>query len=139
MLQTHPSIVLTEFDFHRLEQLCALLRSRALMEPSLSALEGELQRAELVPPQRVPPEVVTMNSEVLLCDLDTGEQRSVRLVFPGSARDDSACISVFSPIGMALLGCREHEELRCATPARVRHLRVDRVLYQPEAAGDFAL
>lgn len=134
----HP-IVMTEFDFRRLEQLCELMRSRAVGEASLRALEDELQRAEVVAPQRVPPEVVTMNSEVLISDLDTGERRSVKLVFPGRADTDAANISVLAPIGLALLGCREHEELRCSAPFRQRRLRVERMLYQPEAAGHFTL
>jgi regulator of nucleoside diphosphate kinase len=134
----HP-IVMTDFDFRRLEQLCELLRERAAGPASLQALEEELSRADVVAQQRVPAGVVTMNSEVLISDLDTGEQRSVKLVFPGRAGSDAACVSVLAPMGMALLGCREHEELSCSTPFRQRRLRIDRVLYQPEAAGDFTL
>ena len=143
MVPSQQPIVMSTFDFRRLEQLCALLRARprsvSEVEASLSALESELGRAEVVLPQRVPAEVVTMNSEVLLSDLDTGEQRSVKLVFPGSRRDQASSVSVFSPIGMALLGSRERAELRCPAPGRVCRLRVDRMLYQPEAAGHFEL
>jgi regulator of nucleoside diphosphate kinase len=133
-------IVITEFDHRRLEGLLTLLRQRSDHDaPYLEELEEELERAEVVAPRQVPANVVTMNSEVLLSDLDSGEQLDVTLVFPGAAEAKSARISVLAPIGLALLGCRESEELSWQTPSRVRRLRVERVLYQPEAAGNYRL
>ena len=133
-------IVITEFDRHRLEGLLALLRARSPQDSAyLEELEEELERAEVVEPAQVPADVVTMNSEVLLSDLDTGEQRGVTLVFPGAAETKASRISVLAPMGLALLGGREKEELSWQTPSRVRRLRIDRVLFQPEASGNFEL
>jgi regulator of nucleoside diphosphate kinase len=134
------AIVITQFDHRRLEGLMAVMRDRSRHDDThLADLEEELERAQVVDPHEVPADVVTMNSKVLLTDLDTGERRDVTLVFPGASNACESRISVLAPMGLALLGGREGEQLRWPTPARVRSLRIERVLYQPEAAGNFLL
>jgi len=139
LTKTHP-IIVTEFDHRRLEGLLGVLRARSSVDASyLSHLEEELDRADIVEPHDVPQNVVTMNSEVQLRDLDSGDQLHVKLVFPGTAAATQGRVSVLAPIGLALLGGRETQELSWPTPNRVRRVRIERVLYQPEAAGDFTL
>ncbi|WP_437493934.1 nucleoside diphosphate kinase regulator [Sorangium sp. So ce1014] len=136
---TNP-IVITEFDRDRLTRLLEALRERPGADPpTLEALEIELERADVVKQQEVPPDVVTMNSRAQLVDLDTQEALSVTVVFPGSADVNSGRISVLAPMGLALLGCREAEEVEWPTPSRTRRLRIERVVYQPEASGRFDL
>ncbi|WP_437581548.1 nucleoside diphosphate kinase regulator [Sorangium sp. So ce887] len=136
---TNP-IVITEFDRERLTRLLEALRARPGADsPTLEALEIELERADVVKQQEIPPDVVTMNSRAQLVDLDTQEALSVTVVFPGSADVNSGRISVLAPMGLALLGCREAEEVEWPTPSRTRRLRIERVVYQPEAAGRFDL
>jgi regulator of nucleoside diphosphate kinase len=131
-------IVITDFDRRRLLGLLELLRTReGVNEDTLDALEIELERAEVVRPEEVPPDVVTMNSQVELEDLDTHENLCITVVFPGSADAGQRRISVLAPIGLALLGCREGDEVAWPTPSRTRRLRVGRIVYQPEAAGRF--
>lgn len=131
-------IVMSVFDRRRLQGLLGLLRARGGAAPdTLDVLEGELERADVVRPEEIPPDVVTMNSEVELVDLDTHENFRVTIVFPGTADTAQRRISVLAPIGLALLGCREGDELALPTPSRTRRIRVGRILYQPEAAGRF--
>jgi regulator of nucleoside diphosphate kinase len=133
-------IVMTEFDRRRLEALLELLRARSSVDASqLTELENELERAHVVEPQQIPGDVVTMNSEVLLLDLDSGERKNIKLVFPGSSAVGEGRISVLAPVGLALLGCREADELSLPAPGRTRRVRIERVVYQPEAAGNFTL
>jgi len=140
MTPQHNKIVITEFDRRRLIGLMELMRARSAGDsPELAALEDELERAEVVGPGEVPADVVTMNSTVQLVDLDTREELAFTLVFPGTADPKKQRISVLAPMGVALLGCREAEELSWPTPSRVRRLRIERILYQPEASGDFDL
>jgi regulator of nucleoside diphosphate kinase len=140
MSPQHNKIVITEFDLRRLTGLVEMLRARSAVDNAdLAILEDELERAEVVSPQDVPEDVVTMNSCVKLRDLDTGEELSLTLVFPGTADAKKHRISVLAPIGVALLGCRAQEEVSWPTPSRVRRLRIERILYQPEAAGDYEL
>jgi regulator of nucleoside diphosphate kinase len=136
---TQP-IIVTEFDHRRLEGLVELLRARSARVPSnLAMLELELERAQVVRPEEVPPNVVTMNSTVQLVDLDTHEQLSVTVVFPGASDLQGGRVSVLAPVGLAVLGCHEGQELEWATPGRLRRLRVERVVFQPEAAGNYAI
>jgi regulator of nucleoside diphosphate kinase len=80
-----------------------------------------------------------MNSQVLLCDIDTLETMTYTLVFPKDADIDSGSISVLAPVGTAILGYRQGDIVEWPVPAGIRRLRIEKVLYQPEAAGDYTL
>ncbi|HSV27617.1 MAG TPA: nucleoside diphosphate kinase regulator, partial [Sedimentisphaerales bacterium] len=100
---------------------------------------GELKRAKVVPSTKIPSNVVTMNSKVLLRDMNTLETTEYTLVFPKDANIEAGAISVLAPIGTAILGYREGDSVEWAVPAGVRRIQIEKVLYQPEAAGDYHL
>jgi regulator of nucleoside diphosphate kinase len=131
-------IILTKSDFERLETLLSSDFTQAI-GPSeyLEGPAGELQRAEIVEPQRVPRNVVTMNSTVKLRDCDTNELESYTLVFPDEADIVNNMLSVLAPVGTAILGQRVGDSLRWRTPGGWRRVKVEQVLYQPERAGVF--
>lgn len=136
---TH-SIVVTDFDRRRLRGLLQLLRARSSVDATnLDALELELARAQVVPAAHVPPNVVTMNSHVLLVDADSQDVTSVSLVFPDARASQGSEVPVLSPLGLALLGCREGDQLFLQTGEETRRIRLQRVTYQPEASGDYLL
>jgi len=76
-----------------------------------------------------------MNSQVRIRDLEAGRVMVYTLVFPQDADASQGKISVLAPIGTALLGYRVGDMIECKVPAGVKRLRVEEVLYQPEAAG----
>jgi regulator of nucleoside diphosphate kinase len=80
-----------------------------------------------------------MNSRVRLRDLDSGEQMEVSLVYPAAADVKSNKVSVLAPIGTAILGYRTGDTIDWEVPAGLRRLKVEDVLYQPEASGDYSL
>jgi regulator of nucleoside diphosphate kinase len=81
-----------------------------------------------------------MNSRVLFEDVRTHDQGTVTIVYPADADPGSGRISVLSPVGAALLGESEGEEVELPLPhGQTRRIRINSVLYQPEAQGDFAL
>lgn len=132
-MTTSPRIVLTRFDHRRLDQLLKKVGPR----PDLDALREEIDRAEIVEPEAVPPNVVTMNSVVRFADDDSGKESEITLVFPGLADVDSHRISVFAPLGSALLGLSIGDSIDWPMPSgRTRRVRVVGISYQPEAAGD---
>lgn len=100
----------------------------------MKALEAELGRAEIVAPEDIPSDVITMDSHAELLDLDTGERMAFTLVFPAEADIDNGKISVLAPLGTAMLGYRVGDEFEWPVPRGVRRLRVTGVHYQPEAA-----
>lgn len=132
------TIYITELDMERLKE--RLLESEAVPEgdrENLAELEQELMRAEVVSPQEVPGDVITMNSLVRLKDLDTKKELTYTLVFPADADAAQNKISVLAPIGTALIGYRVGDIITWEVPAGRRRLKVEEVLYQPEAAGDY--
>lgn len=125
-------IYITEIDKARLENLIALEQGPAVVE-----LEHELERAVVVKPQQVACNVVTMNSRALL-QLDD-EEIEVALVYPEEADSNAGKHSVCSDIGAAILGYQEGDAIDWRISARTRRIEIRKVLYQPEAAGDFHL
>jgi regulator of nucleoside diphosphate kinase len=132
-MSTLPRIVLSRFDQERLERLLSKVGPR----PDLDALREEIERAEIVEPEAVPRDVVTMNSVVRFVDEESNRESEVTLVFPAHADPESNRISVLAPIGSALLGLSVGDSIHWPLPNdRTRRLRVVAVTYQPEAAGD---
>jgi regulator of nucleoside diphosphate kinase len=128
-------IYITADDAERLSRLIAGRRGATSAEREyLDMLEQELDRAEVVEADAIPSDVVTMNSEVRVKDLDSGETRSYRLIFPTQARSENS-ISVLAPIGTAILGYRVGDIIEWLVPKGLRRLKVLEVSYQPEDAG----
>jgi regulator of nucleoside diphosphate kinase len=134
MAATRPPIVLTSRDYDRLEALLGSLPAGGF--PNRAALEAELARAEVVSPEQVPPNVVTMNSTVRFTIAQSGESFTLRLVYPKDAGEPDR-ISVLAPVGSALLGLAVGDELDWPRPGGgLSTVRVTDVVYQPERAGE---
>ncbi|MBN1899984.1 nucleoside diphosphate kinase regulator [Candidatus Sumerlaeota bacterium] len=132
------TIYITRNDLKRLEEMLATPRrfgSRSRSE--IQSLAAELNRGQIVDPREIPPNVVTMNSRVQLRDIDTNEEIVYSLAFPDEANIDEGKISVVSPIGTAILGYREGDEIEWDVPAGKRRIKIEKILYQPEASGDY--
>lgn len=125
-------IYITEVDKARLECLIALEQGQAVIE-----LEHELERAIVVKPDQVARNVVTMNSRALL-QLDD-EEIEVAVVYPEDADSHAGKYSVCSDIGAAILGYQEGDAIDWRIADRTRRIEIRKVLYQPEAAGDYHL
>ncbi len=105
----------------------------------LKELARELATAETIDPKAVPANVVTMNSRVVVRDVETGEISEYTLVFPEKADVSQGRLSVVSPIGTAILGYAKGDTITWQTPGGPRQIRIEEIPYQPEAAGDFHL
>jgi len=130
------TIYITNADMKRLRPLVEEMKDS---RDDLRMLQGELERGQIVAPEEVPPDVVTMNSKVRVRDVEAGEVTTYTLVFPDQANIELNRISVIAPIGTAMLGQRVGDEFEWQVPAGRVRLRVEEVLYQPEAAGHFHL
>jgi regulator of nucleoside diphosphate kinase len=128
------AIIMSAADHEELRCVVAAagrLSKRGLEE--LAALERELNRAEIVAPGEVPPDVITMNSRAELLDLKTAERMEFTLVYPADANIDEGKISVLAPLGAAMIGYRVGDEFTWFVPFGRRRLRVTAVRFQPEA------
>jgi len=131
------AICLTERDAERLTQLVEVLRVPANRPRTLKDLERKLNEAELFKSPAIARNVVTMNSTVRLKDLESGEQSVFTLTFPHGADLSQHRISVLTPVGTALLGRKVGHVLECKTSSGLKRFRIEKILYQPEAAKDY--
>jgi regulator of nucleoside diphosphate kinase len=131
-------IHITTQDKQRLEDLLVEVQaSDPRKHGDLKALTQELRRAVIVDPKDVFNDVITMNSRAEMRDLESGETVAFTLVFPSEANIDEERISVLAPIGAGMLGYRVGDEFEWNVPGGLRRMKVTKVEYQPEAAGDF--
>jgi regulator of nucleoside diphosphate kinase len=129
------AIHITEMDRKRLLDLILEAQSGEYRKSVyLEDLRGELERAEVVPPEKIPGDVITMNSTVMLKDLDAGEEETYTLVYPENADTSQGKVSILAPIGTAMLGYRVGDVFEWEVPAGKRRLKVEKILYQPEAS-----
>ncbi|OPX94673.1 MAG: Regulator of nucleoside diphosphate kinase [Syntrophorhabdus sp. PtaB.Bin006] len=137
MKKTNRYLYITQADMERLR---SLIEIGSVQDGAyLQSLEEELDHARIVLPEKIPGDVITMNSTVRLQDLDSGEEKTYTLVFPGKAKADGNAISILAPIGTALIGYREGDVIEWDVPAGTRRLKVVEVVYQPERAGEHDL
>jgi regulator of nucleoside diphosphate kinase len=133
-------IHITDFDLQRLEDLIREARKKNSRDGKhLQELQAELKRAVVVKSKEIPLDVVTMNSQVVLVDLDSGNEVTLTLSFPTDANAEEGRISILAPIGTAIIGYRKGDVVEWPVPAGTRRLRVKELLYQPESAGDYHL
>lgn len=142
---TEQQIRLTEVDVQRLKSVLRNNRiDRREDVGDLNRLDYEIERACIVKATEIPRDVVTMNSRVRLRDLDSGDAVVFSLVYPSShsvhdAGSYGMTISVLAPVGTAVLGYRVGDTIEWDVPSGVRRLRVEDVLFQPEAVGRYDL
>ena len=130
-----PPIRVTTWDHFRLSAVVDAFRLRG-WEPVVDFLGDELDRAELVEPAAIPRDVVTMHSCLSFIDHDTGEVRTVTLVYPGEEDSRQGKISVVTPVGSALIGLRAGDTMPWRImDGRTKRLSVLEVTHQPEAHG----
>ena len=122
--------LLTEIDHASLNKL-----SGAPLPPELIKT---LDSLETVPSRDIPPDVVTMYSQVLVEDLETHQRQKLTLCYPADAEPHLGFISVLSPVGASLLGQRVGAIARWRTPnGDACAADIVALLFQPEASGDY--
>lgn len=131
-----PPITISSLDAERLEALLDAMSP--LSDASRIALLDELARAELVAPEDIPPDLVTMNSTVRF-EIDAPkEQFCLTLAYPKDMGHVSNAISILTPIGTALLGLSVGDSIDWPRPdGQLLKVRLLDVLYQPERAGEY--
>ena len=129
------AMFITRNDAGRLKLLLASAKQFLTTEHShLQVLEEELERAEVVTPENIPPDVITMNSQFRIHELDVGRHAVYTLVFPGDADVAKNKISVFAPFGSALLGYRVGDLIECVARGATKRVRVKEMVFQPSSS-----
>lgn len=133
-----PQITISSLDAVRLEKILDSLSYSQF--PNKDDLQEEIDRADIVEPKEMPSNIVTMNSTVIFKVISSGKEFSKTLVYPKDADGSEDRISVLAPIGSALLGMKEGDQIDWPRPGGdVLSVSITSVEYQPERAGEFQL
>jgi len=129
-----PNITVSSLDLLHLE---ALLDGLPFPHGDTGfGLPGELDRADVVDPEEVPPNVVTMNSTVRFAVDRPAREFCMTLAYPKDVAFGSDRLSVLSPIGSALIGLSVGDTIEWTRPGgELFQLTVLELLYQPEREG----
>ncbi len=135
-MSSRPPLIINRLDADRLQRLIDEVadKDRFVAE----ALEEELERGEVIDPEQIPEDVVSMNSRIQFTDLTRGRQMIRTLVYPHALATTEDGISVMAPVGAGLIGLRVGDAIDWPLPdgSEVR-LRVDAILWQPEREKQF--
>jgi regulator of nucleoside diphosphate kinase len=131
-----PPLTITDRDRALLER-CITRALHARAHAEAEELEAELARAHIVDVARVPADVVTLNTTLVVVDADTNTRRIITVVLPEQADVERGRVSVLAPIGAAVIGLRLGDEIDWMLPnGRAARLRVGEIILQPEAVRD---
>lgn len=130
-----PKIILSEQDVERLE---TMLENQDKLSETMLQLEDELARAEVVKPEDMPSNVVTMHARALLTIAPSTEPVEIILVYPHEFKGEKGQVNVVAPIGTAILGLAEGQTIEWPQPdGQLMKVTIEKVLYQPEREGDY--
>lgn len=133
-------IILNRLDYARIKKSINVAREyKSITEKEAEELLNELNSAKIVDPEDVPSNVVTMNSIVKISFLNNDKQVQFQIVYPDEANLKANKISIFSPIATALIGYQKGDEIEWIVPAGLTRIRIDEIIYQPEASGHYHL
>lgn len=131
-----PNIIISNTDLERLETLLESIPAGRF--PGMDELMSELCRAEVLSPQDMPPNVVTMNSTVRFRVDGSTDEFCLTLVYPRDLDGSNDKISVLAPVGSALIGLSEGAEIEWPKPGGgTLRVRIEEVINQPERRGEY--
>jgi regulator of nucleoside diphosphate kinase len=139
MNHREKQMLVTISDYQRLLGLMEFssLKSK---DPEISdRLIRRLKNAKMLLQENIPPAIVTMNSRVLLSELSSGSELELTISYPHDSNSEEGRISIISPAGIALFGSQEGQVISWRIPNGLAEFKVKKVIYQPEAAGDYYL
>lgn len=132
-------MVITANDYHRLIGLNEFSLPREKMPDAMARLHDAITNAEKLPQDAISRNIITMNSRILLQDVAGERQAELTITYPQNADSRERKVSVFSSIGIALLGKQVGDVVSWKTPTGDGQFEIVKIIYQPEAVGDFSL
>ena len=133
-------IIINRLDYARIKKCI----NDAKQFKSITSIEAdnllkELDSAKIMEPESIPSNVVTMNSIAKITFLSNDKQVQFQIVYPDKANLKENKISIFSPIATSLIGYKVNDEIEWIVPGGLKKIRIDEIIYQPEATGDYEL
>src|SRR5699024_5241835 len=133
-------ITLSELDYARIQKsIKEAQQSQSISEPEADTLSKELSEALIVPPEKMPRDIVTMNSKVKITFHKSKKQIELKIVYPFEVDSSQNKISIFSPIAAALIGYKVGDTIEWVVPSGPTSIRIDEISYLYVATDDFHL
>ena len=123
-MEKQPDIIISTADLAELEHQ---LEHSKLPAEFMRALENELDRAKVVPTKDLPKNVVAIGSQVTFEILNTQKTFTKTLCLPADTIKFEDSISVFTPIGSAILGLKKGQCIRWRTQRGLRSVEIVKV------------
>ncbi|MFA3791280.1 GreA/GreB family elongation factor [Aliiglaciecola sp. SL4] len=120
-MQQQPDIFISTSDLAMLENQ---LEVSKLPEELVTALENELARATIIDNKDMPNDVVTIGKRVTFKIADSNSLFTKTLCLPADTIKHADSISVFAPIGSALLGLRTGQSINWQTQAGQKSVEI---------------
>ena len=118
-------LVLLKHDYDILLSYSKDIRdNRSFDRKNAVELLDELKKGEVIDQKDFPPDAVRINSKVKIEDRLTHRILDLTLVLPEKADLSEGKVSVMAPIGVALLGYREGQEVSWPVPAGRKHFKI---------------
>ena len=90
----------------------------------INELKSAIAKSEVIEVENGPADTVVFGRTVLLCNIETDEEVSYQLVGPYESAPESGQISVTSPLGQALIGKEEGDEVKAVTPGGIQEYEI---------------
>lgn len=131
---------ITHYDLKRLQGFLEKARHwPQVQEDLIDSLKARMDSAAVIDQKEVPPYLVTMNCHLQVRDLTANQDSKFWLAYPDDAVSGSDKVSVFSPLGIAVLGSKSGDTLQVDNGQKKRQIRITRILYQPEENQHYRL
>ena len=102
----------------------AALERQAFVRARIGQLRERLGALSAINVDDIPTDRSALGSRLELLDLDSDEEISYQLVFPEASDLDKGLLSIASPIGKALIGLKEGDEVKIEIPSGARNFEV---------------
>ncbi|MBW2093787.1 MAG: transcription elongation factor GreA [Deltaproteobacteria bacterium] len=97
---------------------------QSFLEGRINELKTAIGNAEVIEPDNGPVDRVVFGRTVTVYNLDTEEETAYQLVGPYESNPEQGKISVTSPIGQALIGREEGDEIKVRTPGGLQEYEI---------------
>lgn len=119
--------VISNTDYNTLKSLIANYPPQ-LKSKEVGQLIAELRRADIVADNELDPDVVRLNSCFEAEDLAINKTWKLTLTLPAQANIKEQKISVFSPLGIALIGFKKGMTIQWAMPGGLKRIKILNVI-----------
>ena len=101
---------------------------QGFIEGRINELSFKISSADVIDPETLSSDTVVFASRVILENIDTEESVEYQIVGPDESDIEKGMISVSSPLGMAILGKREGDEITVQAPGGKRSYELVEIL-----------